>query len=117
MGYTKEERRIYQNAYYRTSKGKENILKAVHKYLHNNDYHLQAIYSLGGACIQCGESDVRCLQIDHIKGYGSSQSNSPLRYKHILAEIHAGSTDYQCLCANCNWKKRFDLKEVRKISS
>jgi len=32
-------------------------------------------------------------------------------YRFILNEIKAGSKDYQLLCANCNWIKKFEEKE------
>jgi hypothetical protein len=76
---------------------------------------------LGGKCINPfnlnhGDfiADKRCLQIDHIKGGGHKQRkeiNGGIRLQFILKQIKAGSKDYQLLCANCNWIKRFINKE------
>jgi hypothetical protein len=48
-----------------------------------------------------------CLQIDHINGGGRKQhkklgSNSTRFYKYILTHL----SEFQLLCANCNWLKR-----------
>jgi hypothetical protein len=63
--------------------------------------------------------DIRCLQIDHIYGGGKIKkrgikTNRDLGssyYRKILKEIKAGSKDYQLLCANCNWIKRYENNE------
>ena len=78
---------------------------------------------LGGKCanpecpIPQEKMDFRCLQIDHINGNGRADVR---RYKKnigsmqlkIYKEILAGSKDYQCLCAYCNWLKRFTNNEL-----
>ena len=77
---------------------------------------------LGGQCVNPynlnhGEflTDIRCLQIDHVKGNGRQErerfSNYTEMTKYILKEIKAGSKDYQLLCSNCNWIKRHKNKE------
>lgn len=61
-------------------------------------------------------SDIRCLQIDHINGGGHKerqQFKSPwAHYEFIFEQIEAGSKDYQLLCANCNWIKKYENKET-----
>jgi hypothetical protein len=63
-------------------------------------------------------TDPRALQIDHVHGGGSGKRTREHRgpnetyYNHILKEIKAGSRDYQLLCANCNWIKRYENKEI-----
>lgn len=91
----------------------------------------QIIKLLGGKCIRCGFSDKRALQIDHVHGggrrhagrkygkkftkHGTHQaggiSNYVVYLNKILNEIKAGSKDYQLLCANCNWIKKFEENE------
>lgn len=76
---------------------------------------------LGGKCsnpncaVPNGMTDKRCLQIDHIKGSGKKERNkfgsSANLLRHILKKLKAGSKDYQLLCANCNWIKRWENKE------
>lgn len=65
-----------------------------------------------------GCTDVRCLQIDHVHGGGRQEVIKIMKkgcaityYKMILEKIKLGSKDYQLLCANCNWIKRFEGKE------
>jgi len=84
-------------------------------------FRLQIIELLGGKCAKCGFSDIRALQIDHINGGGNKEFKKfnchHAYYKHILEEIEAGSKDYQLLCANCNWIKRFEKGEFYGKSS
>ena len=39
-------------------------------------------------------------------------SSSYRYYKHILRGILADSKEYQLLCANCNWIKRYEKREL-----
>ena len=68
---------------------------------------------LGEVCYECGMRDARCLHIDHKNGGGHQHrknSASPTAYyKYILAHID----DFQILCANCNWIKRYINGEHR----
>jgi len=84
---------------------------------------LEIFSLLGNKCsnpnclVPNGCSDSRCLQIDHVRGGGSGNDkkarNRPSTfYLKILKEIKAGSKDYQLLCSNCNWIKRFENHEV-----
>ena len=75
---------------------------------------LELMQLLGGKCIKCGESDCRCLQIDHVKGCGTLERKKLGNGRYIfivLKKVKEDSKDYQLLCANCNWKKRFDNNE------
>lgn len=67
---------------------------------------------LGNKCIVCGFSDERALQIDHINGGGAKELKAlgnVAMYRKILA---VGGEGYQLLCANHNWIKRAENKEV-----
>ena len=80
-----------------------------------------AFESLGNRCssptcaVIGGMTDVRCLQIDHVKGGGREQRkkfcNKLTWYKFVYEQVKIGSKDYQLLCANCNWIKRVEKKE------
>lgn len=83
----------------------------------------RAIYDLlGNRCanpfnIEHGDflTELRCLQIDHVHGDGRAQrlGKNPYKYlKQILDELTYGSTDYQLLCANCNWIKAIEHKKL-----
>jgi hypothetical protein len=69
----------------------------------------QVIEKLGGQCKECGFSDWRALQIDHVNGGGTKHrkqsTNIFAYYKEILVNLDTGH--YQLLCANCNQIKRY----------
>ena len=49
-----------------------------------------------------------CLQIDHVNGGGiKDRYSGTALFKHVLEN----PKDYQILCANCNWIKRYRNKE------
>lgn len=71
---------------------------------------------LGKKCKECGFKDIRALQIDHIDGGGSKERavlNGRTRNRMILLNLLNGSKNYQILCANCNWIKRYKNKEYK----
>jgi len=71
---------------------------------------------LGGCCVRCGNTDIRVLQIDHKNGGGSKHIRSVsgmTRYKR-LALGQDDINKYQLLCANCNWIKRHENKEINQ---
>jgi len=85
-----------------------------------NTYRLKIILALGDKCNRCGFTDLRALQIDHVYGFGVYQIRTFKGsrwnyYKKILEEINKGSKEYQILCANCNWIKRYENQEYKKV--
>jgi hypothetical protein len=83
----------------------------------------KVIDGLGGKCIHhmknfgCECIDWRCLQIDHIKGNGLKelkifQNQRANYYKKVLKSIEDNKNEYQLLCANCNWIKKFENDEL-----
>lgn len=75
----------------------------------------EVIDLLGGVCKNCGFSDKRALQIDHILGGGKKEilSFSGAHYlNRIKKSIKSCEQKYQILCANCNWIKRSENNEV-----
>ena len=69
------------------------------------------IHLLGSKCQDCGNNDIRVLQVDHVSG-GGSKEHRELGWVRIMRKIRNGQTDgYQLLCANCNWIKRWEMKE------
>lgn len=73
---------------------------------------------MGGRCKNCGFSDERALQIDHINGGGvKEKKNVKTNYnsfllKQIQEDKEQFIKKYQLLCANCNWIKKAENKEV-----
>jgi hypothetical protein len=86
--------------------------------VYQKDVHKRAIEVLGGKCIKCGFIDIRALQIDHIHGGGLKElrknGNYAIYYK-IVKDPEKAKEDYQVLCANCNWIKRFENKEIPNL--
>lgn len=76
---------------------------------------MSVVEALGRKCVRCGFSDERALQIDHINGGGNKDKKSFKNnyYKAVIKSFLAGENKYQLLCANCNWIKRVENKEVR----
>src|SRR3990167_9017775 len=49
---------------------------------------IELILLLGGKCINCGISDIRILQVNHINGNGRKELKNPARlYRAIIAKI------------------------------
>lgn len=101
-----ERKRAYERDYYRKHLETRKLAKMAFR----RKMRVEAINLLGGKCCQCGESDIRCLQIDHING-GGRQERMRLKgpyayYKKVIEAAKNNTNEYQCLCANCNFKKR-----------
>ena len=65
-------------------------------------------------CNTCGFDDWRALQIDHIHGDGNQETfgdGGAWGYKLLKLTAEEVRKDYQVLCANCNWVKRYENKE------
>ena len=76
---------------------------------------VKCIEILGGKCSKCGFSDIRALQIDHVNGGGQKEIKKIGSYKMYqnIIENEDVRKNYQILCANCNWIKRYENKENR----
>jgi len=74
---------------------------------------LRAMEKLGAKCAWCGFSEHYALQIDHVNGNGWAERIHGRRneYRFLSRVIKDTSGEYQCLCANCNWKKRWLNRE------
>ena len=62
-----------------------------------------AFLALGGKCVECGNTDMRVFQINHVNGGGSKEYRSrgvePV-YRDIILKNRR--TDVNLMCANCN---------------
>ena len=72
---------------------------------------LDILNFLGNKCVKCGFSDWRALQIDHINGGGRNEIKR-LGYMKYYKKIKENPQEYQILCANCNWIKRYENNEL-----
>lgn len=66
----------------------------------------------GGKCVCCGESEWKFLTLDHPKGDGQVDR---AKYRNSIDQIYGYvirlnfPPDYQLLCMNCNWVRRYDV--------
>ena len=93
---------------------------------------IEILAALGGRCQEpdCrwvnddgtrGCTDARILQIDHVRAGGSAELRAGYgvglahlyRVRRDLKYSAPGESDYQLLCANCNWLKRSKDREAR----
>jgi len=129
---TVEEQKTKRAAYYREwYNNNKNKVKEYDKRIYNKKYEyltinnakrrqtikIKAMELLGGLfCKKCGYTDIRALQIDHVKGGGSKETKKIQTmgvYKKIINDPSCRA-DYQVLCANCNRIKVFTNKEFVK---
>ena len=82
-------------------------------------WRYEALSKLGNRCSRCGFSDERALQIDHISGGGTKERGGkgygPAFYKEVVSSLIINEGKFQLLCANCNWIKRVENKENRRM--
>lgn len=63
----------------------------------------------GGICMQCGESNIEYLTIDHINNDGAEhRRNAGPNIYHLIYEEKIPIDGYQLLCYNCNCAKTVD---------
>jgi hypothetical protein len=65
----------------------------------------------GSRCSRCGFTDQRTLQIDHVHGGGSQQRAATNYVARSLEILRDTEGNFQLLCANCNWIKRYEREE------
>jgi len=125
LGYNKSERvKLYKYNYNRTPKMMEYRKKYNEEkgsfYRDARKLRRDACYlALGGKCSECGFSDYRALQVDHINSDGHLERHLLRRndyYPNVMESYMKGEGRYQLLCCNCNWIKRVEKGEYRKIS-
>lgn len=88
---------------------------------HDREYYYRIrneLYELlGDKCKNCGFSDRRAFQIDHVNGGGNSRKivnrNGMGKTRQVLEQVRNGSREYQLLCANCNVIKKIENREVK----
>jgi hypothetical protein len=60
----------------------------------------------GARCVCCGETERAFLQVDHVRNNGAQERRANPNTTNARLAIRSGfSSDYQVLCANCNWAK------------
>lgn len=71
----------------------------------------RAIEILGGRCVGCGFSDWRALQFDHIECKDVKPRSTESTWDILRKILEGNTSEFQLLCANCNWIKRYEKEE------
>lgn len=110
--WTEYNRRRRANPEYRA---KESLLNTAR----SMKYRTDLLNSLGGKCIQCGFSDMRALQLDHINGGGGKElrafKNQYRMYRFYTEHPDIAKEKVQVLCANCNTIKKIEAHECKGV--
>jgi hypothetical protein len=69
----------------------------------------------GNKCNRCPFNDPRVLQLDHVHGDGAEERRAIGHYAIYLRALNDTDGRYQLLCANCNWIKRIENFELRRL--
>ncbi len=92
-------------------KNKEKMLQYNHQYQKDRREKIRkaSLDLLGGKCIQCGITDSRVLQIDHVLNDGKIDRKDTRDTQVRLEKIIRYPERYQLLCANCHAIKTFEF--------
>lgn len=123
--YAKKHRKkinAYLLKYYHAKNRKEYYRKRyqnnIEKYrqLHraaNTRARLEILEYMGNKCKICSFNDWRALQIDHINSDGNiDRATMGHGSRALYKRIKKNPKRYQLLCANCNWIKRYEAREL-----
>lgn len=117
-GETKEDKKARKKLYHQN--WRENN-RARHNELNTRSEKKikDAVFALlGNVCVRCGFSDHRALQVDHIYRAKEKHGDHQRAGKSLYAAILRGDkplSEFQLLCANCNWIKRHENNEHNAI--
>ncbi len=113
----KENKQEYNSLYYQI-RGKEQGRKSQRK--RRAEVKKEILIHYGGgkcACVECGESRLACLSIDHINGKGNEHRRKLKTkagyYFYRWLKQNNYPFGYQTLCMNCQFIKR-DKELTRK---
>ncbi len=113
----------YRKKYHQRYRQKHRIAYNAYHTDYQNNLRKRLVTELGNKCgnLKClvpgGCTDIRCLQLDHINGGGTKElKKGPVAaYKYYLKHLDIARQHLQVLCANCNWIKRHEKNENRKL--
>lgn len=104
------------------SKGRQPRCKPCHQQMNKEIYQrvrakvLNYLTDNNPECDICGNSDVRILQVDHIKGGGSKEykgiGSQRLCRRILKMPIVEALTKYRVLCPNCNQLRKLEMSGV-----
>jgi hypothetical protein len=104
--YCKECNKAYQKEHYKNNKkyycnkskaGRDRYYDKVHKFLRD--------YFSKHSCVDCGESDIRVLEFDHVKGEKLNAIATLMAKSRPLKIIELEIEKCEVRCANCHCKR------------
>lgn len=104
----KQTKRKRERDYSKTEKFRKHRREYYQKLIEN--LKMKVFELLGNKCNNCGFSDKRAFQIDHIHG-GGRQQRKGMSTESFLKYVLKHPEEFQLLCANCNQIKRIENKE------
>lgn len=114
--YVKNRNNYLARAQYWKEGNPEKVRAIKRKYAYNLKIEVLTTYGNGKlACVQCSESRLPCLSLDHINGGGHIHRKGGVgSHTYSTVKREGFPFGYQTLCMNCQWIKRHDNKEYRK---
>ena len=114
MVYNKESSRRYRE------KNREKLRQHAREY--RLEWRRKVFEHYGMSCAECGFSDYRALQLDHLNNDGAEERKSLggqkfsgwRFYQHVVNSNYQGR--YQTLCANCNSIKQWEQSKYNNGS-
>ena len=95
----------------RLARKRERPMVRINERSYNNQLRDAVLEQYGKQCASCGfDTDVRILQLDHINGGGNTERRQ-IGVRGIRKNALQHPEQYQLLCPNCNWTKRYDNNE------
>jgi hypothetical protein len=118
-----EELRLKKRNYYQKRidhfKLKRKEWRKNHPGYRRRRYHRERdiiLAKLGGKCQKCGCMDKRVLQVDHVNNDGKKErkelGSSGIVVRLLNLDEKTLHANYQILCLNCNWIKRYEANEL-----
>lgn len=89
-----------------------NRVNSKYWYEYNLKRRLEILEKYGSKCGRCGFDDYRVLQIDHVNGGGKNEHGMIAKTIYYKKVLNDKSGNYQILCANCNWIKKYEENET-----
>ena len=97
---TVEERREYHRNHYAKNRGRIKVMASNKQQRRKKE----AIEGYGGKCLQCGETELEFLTLDHVEDDGYSHRVGK-NNMYIWARANGFPPVLQCLCFTCNVEK------------
>lgn len=91
-----------QKAHYRSNivRHKANVARS--RKLRKDEAHTIVAARFSGGCVDCGTSDMRVLQFDHVRGDKVDTVSSMIRRGRSIRSIVAEMDKCEVRCANCH---------------